>query len=218
MNGGEVSGDKLQRAYRIRIAFFLVCVMAVVAVLATTCQGVRALMQLNVVERERDQWQRSSDILQSLNVGLGKVVADLGCGSGYFTLKLSSIVGPNGRVLAIDIRRTPLFFLWLRAILRHHRNIIVIHGRPDNPKLPAGGVDAVLIVSTYHELANPEAVLHRTYESLRPGGRLVVVDRGADSAQGKVGVPRHAGVGFGCGCKEDPPERFRDHYSTGAFH
>jgi len=95
MNGGEVSGDKLQRAYHIRIAFFLVCVMAVVAVLATTCQGVRALMQLNVVERERDQWLRSSDILQSLNVGLGKVVADLGCGSGYFTLKLSSIVVPN---------------------------------------------------------------------------------------------------------------------------
>jgi len=95
MNGGEVSGDKLQRAYRIRIAFFLVCVMAVSRRSRYDCQGVRALIQLNVVERERDQWQRSSDILQSLNVGLGNVVADLGCGSGYFTLKLSSIVDPN---------------------------------------------------------------------------------------------------------------------------
>jgi predicted methyltransferase len=81
--------DKIQRVYRIRIALFLLGVVLVVALLSTTYQAVRALIRLDVVERERDQWQRPGSVLQLLNLKNGDVVADLGCGSGYFALKLS---------------------------------------------------------------------------------------------------------------------------------
>src|SRR5262252_3636553 len=74
-------------------------------------QGLRTLQELTAVEADRDQWQRPSEIIQALNVAPSAAVADLGSGSGYFALKLSSVVGSEGVVYAIDIRRTPLAFL-----------------------------------------------------------------------------------------------------------
>ena len=178
--------DKAQRIYRIRIALFLVCVVVVVAVLSTTYQAGQTLIRLNLVERERDQWQRPSDVLQSLNAKAGSIVVDLGCGSGYFALKLSAIVGTGGAVLAVDIRTMPLLFLWFRAVLRRDHNISIIHAQPDNPSLPTDGVDAVLIANTYHELTHPKAILNSIFRSLHPGGRLVVVDRGPESGRGET--------------------------------
>jgi SAM-dependent methyltransferase len=113
------------------------------------------------------------------------VVADLGCGSEYFALKLSPIVGPRGRVLAIDNRRMSLCFLWIRTVLRHEHNIRVIHTRPDDPKLPRGTLNAVLIANTYHELTDPKAILRHILVSLRLHGRLVVLDRGPESNPGE---------------------------------
>jgi SAM-dependent methyltransferase len=81
-------------------------------------------------------------------------------------------------VIAEDILREPLAFLWFRAFLRHRHNIQVIHGEPDNPHLPEGQVDAVLVANTYHEFMHPRAVLNRALHALHSGGRLVVVDRG----------------------------------------
>jgi ubiquinone/menaquinone biosynthesis C-methylase UbiE len=178
--------DNVQRVYRIRIALFLLGVVLVVALLSTTYQAVQALIRLDVVERERDQWQRPGSVLQLLNLKNGDVVADLGCGSGYFALKLSPIVGTHGEVLAVDIRRVPLLFLWARAILRHDHNISIIHAQPDNPHLPTGAVDAVLIANTYHELTHPKAILNCIFHSLRPGGRLVVIDRGPEANQAEA--------------------------------
>ncbi len=110
--------DGVQRVYRVRIALFLLCVILAVAFLSTTYQASQALVRLDAVERERDQWQRPAEVLQFLNLRAGNVVADLGSGSGYFALKLSPIVGARGRVLALDIRQVSLFFLWIRAVLR----------------------------------------------------------------------------------------------------
>ena len=92
--------------------------------------------RLNAVEAERDHWQRPSDILQALDLKPGNVVVDLGCGSGYFTLKLSSPVGDSGRVIAEDIRRLPLMFLWFRAISRREHNVEIVVGDPTDPHLP----------------------------------------------------------------------------------
>jgi ubiquinone/menaquinone biosynthesis C-methylase UbiE len=181
-----MSADNVQRVYRIRIALFLLGVVLVVALLSTTYQTVQALIRLDVVERERDQWQRPGSVLQLLNVKNGNVVADLGCGSGYFALKLSPIVGTHGQVLAVDIRRVPVLFLWARAILRHDHNISIIHAHPDNLHLPTGAVDAVLIANTYRELTHPKAILNCIFHSLRPGGRLVVIDRGPEANQGEA--------------------------------
>jgi len=130
---------------------------------------------LNVVEAERDQWQRPTDIIQALDLNPGNVVVDLGCGSGYFTLKLSAPVGRSGSVLAEDIRRLPLVFLWLRTFQR--RNVRIVHGEPDDPHLPVRDVNAVLIANTYHEFANPQPILAHVIQSLVSGERLVVVDR-----------------------------------------
>ena len=93
-------------------------------------------------------------------------------------LKLSGTVGKQGKVFAVDIRRLPLLFLRIRAFLKKQNNINIIHADPDNPHLPPGTVDAVLVVNTYHELAHPQPVLGWVFRSLVSGGRLVIVDRG----------------------------------------
>ena len=116
-------------------------------------EAVQTLRILTVVEADRDRWQRPADILRALAVSDGATVLDLGSGAGYFALKLSPMVGPRGVVLAEDIRRESLTFLWIRRFLRGARNIQVIIGEPDNPHLPVGTVDAVLIANTYHELS-----------------------------------------------------------------
>jgi ubiquinone/menaquinone biosynthesis C-methylase UbiE len=162
-------------SYRVKLAFFLLCGITVLFLLDTAYQGLNTLSRLNVVEAERDQWQRPTDILQALDLNPGNVVVDLGCGSGYFTLKLSAPVGKSGSVLAEDIRRLPLVFLWLRTFQR--RNVSIVHGEPDDPHLPVQRVNAVLIANTYHEFANSQPILVHVMQSLVSGGRLVVVDR-----------------------------------------
>ena len=90
----------------------------------------------------------------------------------------------------MDLRKLSLFFLWTRALLRGQHNVHVIVGKEDNPRLPAGAVDAVLICNTYHEFSKPGLMLDHVFRSLRLGGRLVVVDRaGATEAQHTHEVP-----------------------------
>lgn len=144
-------------------------------------QGLTTLDRLTVVERERDSWQRPADIIAALELHNGSRVVDLGSGAGYFALKLSAVVGPNGSVQAVDILRLPLSFLWVRAYQRSAHNLQVIHGTPDDPMI-SGPVDAALIANTYHELVNPAAVLSHLREALVPRGRLVIADRAPDSA------------------------------------
>jgi predicted methyltransferase len=164
----------------------IVLVMAVGLLLFVVQQAVATLTILTAVERERDGWQRPQEILQQLDVHPGNVVVDLGSGAGYFTLKLAPMVGPNGRVLAVDLRRESLAFLLIRARRKSYWNIRIIHGEVDNPDLPPGAVDAVLIANTYHELMQPEAILRALRASMRPGARLVVVDRApGDSGQSR---------------------------------
>lgn len=177
---------KIRRVYQIRVVLFFFSVVLMVLLLSTIYGGSQTLARLDVVGGERDQWQRPSDVLQSLNLRTGSVVADIGCGSGYFALKLSPMVRPHGKVLAVDVRRISLLFLWLRAVLRHDQNISIIHAQPDNPHLATAAVDAVLMANTYHELTHPRAILNWIFHSLRPGGQLVVVDRGPEAAQGET--------------------------------
>ena len=139
--------------------------------------AIDTLRQLEELESERDQWQRPGEVLQALDLQPGNVVADLGSGAGYFALKLSPIVGKKGQVLAVDIRKLSLSFLWTRALLNQKRNIRIVLSDEDNPRLPSGTVDAVLIANTFHELRDPKVMLDHVARSLRQGGRLVVVDR-----------------------------------------
>jgi predicted methyltransferase len=162
--------------YRVKLIFFLLCAITILFFVDTAYQALNTLSRLNVVEAERDQWQRPSDVVQALDLKPGNAVLDLGCGSGYFTLKLSSAVDKSGRVIAEDIRRLPLVFLWIRKFQRSQHNVSVVLGDPNDPHLHVP-VNAVLIANTYHEFADSQPILVHVYQSLTSGGRLVVVDR-----------------------------------------
>ena len=164
-------------SYRVKLVLFLLCAIAIFFLVDTAYQGLNTLSRLNVVEAERDQWQRPSEVIQALDLKPGNVVVDLGCGSGYFTLKLSAPVGQSGSVLAEDIRRLPLVFLWLRTFQRGQHNVNIALGEPDDPHLPMQGVNAGLIANTYHEFTNSQAILVHMVRSLVSEGRLVVIDR-----------------------------------------
>src|SRR5580704_542861 len=181
---GAVSDDQIQRVYRFRVAFFFVLVVTIVAALFLIYQLTQTLYQLHLAEGERDRWQRPDDVIESLKLKDGNVVADLGCGVGYFALKLAPRVAEHGSVLAEDILDESLTFLLIRAFFRHLSNIRVIHGDPDDPHLPTGSVDAVLIANSYHEFTNPLAILDQSFRTLRSDGRLVVLDRGPRSYHG----------------------------------
>ena len=163
-------------SYRLRIVAFLLSSVLILVGASVAFQAINTLNQLDVIEHERDQWQHPSEIIQALNLKDGSIVADVGCGSGYFTLKLSSVVGQRGKVLAIDLRRLSLWFLWLRTIRRNEHNVWIIRATPDDPHLRSE-VDAVLLVNTYHELTRAQPVINRVFQSLVSGGRLVIADR-----------------------------------------
>lgn len=175
--------SRLQTRYRIRIAIFLSSVLLCLILLNTLYKGLNTIDRLDVVEAERDQWQRPSDVIAALKLKEGSVVADVGSGAGYFALKLSRAVGRSGKVLAVDLRKLSLLFLWIRAFSRSAHNVHVLVGDSNDPHLPTGIVDAVLIANTYHEFANPELMLDYIFRSLRSGGRLLVLDRSLEAPQ-----------------------------------
>jgi ubiquinone/menaquinone biosynthesis C-methylase UbiE len=163
-------------SYRAKLLFFVLGALAALFILNIGYSALETLARLNAVEAEREHWQRPSDVIQALNLKRGDVVVDLGCGSGYFTLKLSSEVGDNGRIIAEDIRRLPLAFLWFRAAQRSEHNVRILLGEPSDPHLPSR-VNAVLISNTYHEFTDSRPILVHIHQSLVSDGRLVVVDR-----------------------------------------
>jgi predicted methyltransferase len=162
--------------YRVKLIVVLLCALAILFIADTARSALNTISRLDMVEAERDHWQRSSDVIGALDLKPGNVVIDLGCGSGYFTLKLSSSVGQGGRVIAEDIRRLPLSFLWVRTALKREHNVSIVHGEPNDPHLPERA-NAVLIANTYHEFTDSQPILGHVRQSLVPGGKLVIVDR-----------------------------------------
>jgi predicted methyltransferase len=124
----------------------------------------------------RDDWQRVPDVMTALSVDVGSRVADVGAGSGYFTVHLSREVGSSGRVFAVDISDRALGQLHRLIQSQDLENVDVIRGEIDDPGLPERSVDAVLIVDAYHEMTEYEAILAAVYGALKPGGRLVILD------------------------------------------
>ena len=173
-----MSNEKSNRKPFLRLALFLASAIVILFGLNTLYSFTNTLHRLDAIEAERDRWQRPLDVIHALDLHEGNTVVDLGSGAGYFALKLSPEVGKRGQVLAVDLRKLSLFFLWTRALLDSLHNVHVAVGTEDDPRLPTGSVDAVLICNTYHEFSNADAMLDRVRQSLRPGGRLVVVDRG----------------------------------------
>ena len=127
----------------------------------------------------RESRQREEDcetLLEALDVRPGQVVCDLGCGNGFYSLQLARLVGQQGSVLAVDIQPEMLSLLSHRAKQQKVSNVRPILGTPVDPRLPKHGVDLVLAVDVYHELAYPEQMLRALRECLKPKGRLVLVE------------------------------------------
>ncbi len=124
---------------------------------------------------DRDQWQRPDQIMDALQIADGSIVADLGAGSGWFTLRLARRVGPNGRVYAEDIQRQMIEAVGRRVQRENLSNVVPVLGTPTDPRLPAG-LDAVLIVGVFHEIDDPVTLFRNIGTSLQPRGRIGVVD------------------------------------------
>jgi len=124
----------------------------------------------------RDGWQRVDDVFEALGVDEGETIADVGAGSGFFTFRLSPRVGPDGRVLAVDVDAGVLRELREEAQRQGIDNIETIASDPDDPMLQEQSVDGILVVNAYHEMVEYEAMLAWFRQALRPGGRLVILD------------------------------------------
>ncbi|HSP92634.1 MAG TPA: methyltransferase domain-containing protein [Vicinamibacterales bacterium] len=154
---------------------------------------------------DRDLWQLPDEIMDSLGIAEGSVVADIGAGGGWFTVRLARRVGVNGIVYAEDIQ-PPMLEATMRRVAREGLgNVRRVMGTSENPRLPAGAIDAALIVDTYHEFDHRDALLRNIAKSLKPNGRIGVVDFKRD------------GLGPGPALEDrvDPDEVVRDAEAAG---
>ena len=132
---------------------------------------------------DRVDWQQPDRIMDELRISDGARVADIGAGGGWFTVRLAERVGPNGVVYAEDIQQQMIESIKRRVKREGRSNVRTILGTPTDPRLP-GDLDAVLMVDTYSQLADPVALLRRIAQSLAPTGQLGIVDFKLDGAGG----------------------------------
>ena len=125
---------------------------------------------------ERESEEHPDDALDALNIKPGMVVADVGAGVGYITTRLAKRVGPSGRVYATDIQPEMLARLRERLDHEHISNVEPVLSSQADPKLPAGKIDLILMVDVYHELTQPQRMLRKMKEALKPDGRLVLIE------------------------------------------
>ena len=129
---------------------------------------------LDRAEREREE--RPSVAITELRLERGMVVADFGAGSGYYTERLARAVGPTGKVLAVDLQPEMLALVGARATRLGLTNVELVRSTADDPRLPAGAVDLILMVDVYHELAAPQRVLRAMKAALSPRGRIAILE------------------------------------------
>lgn len=132
----------------------------------------------------RDEWQKPARVVALMAIKPGMTVADVGAGTGYFAVHLSRAVGASGKVIAEDVE--PAMVEWLEARVKRERleNVQPLLGTADDPKLPPGGVDRVLVVDTWHHVEDRAAFSKKLASALAPGGAVFVVDFTVDSPHG----------------------------------
>ena len=155
---------------------------------------------------DRDEWQRPDKIMDALGVGEASVVADLGAGSGWFTIHLADRVGPNGFVFAEDVQPQMIQAIKVRVDRLGLKNVRTVLGTATDPGLPVP-VDAVLIVDAYHEMAQPVELLRNVALKLKlkPPGRIGIINFT------KAG----GGPGPAMGARVDPEKVIRDAQAAG---
>jgi ubiquinone/menaquinone biosynthesis C-methylase UbiE len=140
-------------------------------------------------EAARDLAQEAATVIRLTGIKPGDTVADIGAGAGYYTMRLSPVVGPKGRVIAQDIMPRYLAALKTRTRRAGLTNISFVQGRSADPRLPPASLDAALLIHMYHEIEQPYALLWRLRKSLKPEGRIAIVD--LDRKPEFHGMPRN---------------------------
>jgi ubiquinone/menaquinone biosynthesis C-methylase UbiE len=130
---------------------------------------------------EREEEEQPDQALHDIGIAKGSTVADIGAGSGAITWRLAALVGPTGKVYANDIQQRMLDLLRQNMAERKVTNVETVLGAVDDSDLPPSSVDLELLIDVYHEFSHPQEMLRHLRESLKPGGRLVLLEyRGED--------------------------------------
>jgi predicted methyltransferase len=127
--------------------------------------------------KDRDKKLHVDQVMEILGIAPGKTVADIGAGSGWFTVRAARRVTPAGLVYAVDINPEAIHYIQERVRRESIGNVRTILSKPEDPLLPADSVDAALLLKTYHEVANPVALLKDLHQALRSGARVGIIDR-----------------------------------------
>lgn len=141
---------------------------------------------------ERDRYQKPVEVIEALKLKPGMAVADLGSGSGYFTRRFVEAVTETGMVYAVDVEPEMLAYA-KESIVHMHRPYTVefILARPDSPKLPFESVDLLFVCNTIHHLEERAKYFRDLTSSLKPGGRIGIIDFYPDERSGELGFPKH---------------------------
>jgi predicted methyltransferase len=131
---------------------------------------------------DRDKKLQIDRVMDLLGITTGKNVADIGAGSGWFTVRAARRVAPTGTVLAEDINPMAIESIGKRAEKENLSNVRTVLGTPDDPKLPAESVDAVLMLKVYHEIEHPVPTMKVLQRALRPGAKVGIIDRNGNGA------------------------------------
>ena len=138
-------------------------------------------------EDTRERVGEAARVMQLLGIRPGMAVADIGAGSGYYTVRLSQRVGPAGRVFAEDIKPDYLAGLQRRVAAEGLGNVTLALGEAHDPRLPPASVDVALLIHMYHEIDQPFGLLVNLLPALRPGARVAILD--ADRVTSRHGTP-----------------------------
>ncbi len=139
---------------------------------------------------DRDKKLEIDRVMDLLHITAGKSVADLGAGSGWFTVRAARRVGAGGAVFAEDISPAAIQYVTDRAKREHLQNIRTVLDQPGTLKLPPDSVDAVLMLKAYHEFAEPLALMRMLRPALRPGARIGIIDRNGNGSGTDHGLPQ----------------------------
>ena len=125
----------------------------------------------------RDERLQINRVMDILEIAPGKTVADIGAGSGWFTVRAARRVTETGSVYAVDINPEATSYIDKRAQKEGLHNVKTLLSKSDNPQLPANQIDSVLLLKTYHEVDKPVVLLQNLRASLRPGAKVGIIDR-----------------------------------------
>lgn len=148
------------------------------------------------LEREgREESEKPDEVIAAMKLRDGQVVAEIGCGTGFFSRRLAKAVGPHGKVYAEDIQSGMLDLLKKYSAKDGDANIVTVLGTETDPKLPKGTMDWILLVDVYHEFQEPKPMLAKIREALKPDGRVALVEyRAEDHTADHISPPHRMSV------------------------